>query len=345
MNRKMSADELDLAIEQFLAGSPSESGCNSMLAIGKEIRLLPSSDFKDQLRDELLRKAEAMTSECPQVLFSVESSDLLSSLERRDFSFLPADPRSFLFSFLSHVAAVVLLASGIWVTRTVVKRSPALSELTYIPIPLGQEAPHGGGGGGDHSTVEVSRGTPPKFGVEQLAPPAIVVRNPSPKLPVEPTVLGPPQIKLPQSNRIGDLLSSNPTIPSNGVGRSGGMGNSVGTGLGPGDGVGAGPGSEAGFGGEAFRPGNGVSAPRAIYDPEPEYSDEARRIRYQGVVVLSVVVDPSGHPRNIHILRALGLGLDEKAIQAVQKWKFEPGMKDGRPVAVAVNVEVNFRLY
>jgi TonB family protein len=74
-------------------------------------------------------------------------------------------------------------------------------------------------------------------------------------------------------------------------------------------------------------------------------SDEARRIRYQGVVVLSVVVDPSGHPRNIHILRALGLGLDEKAIQAVQKWKFEPGMKDGRPVAVAVNVEVNFRLY
>ena len=123
------------------------------------------------------------------------------------------------------------------------------------------------------------------------------------------------------------------------------MGNGAGTGLGIGEGAGLGRGYEAGFGGEAFRPGNGVSAPRPIYDPEPEYSEEARRIRYQGVVVLSLIVDPFGRARNIHIVRALGLGLDEKAIEAVQKWKFEPGMKDGRPVAVAVTVEVNFRLY
>jgi protein TonB len=57
------------------------------------------------------------------------------------------------------------------------------------------------------------------------------------------------------------------------------------------------------------------------------------------------VVDAQGHPRNIHVARSLGLGLDEKAVEAVRKWKFEPGTKDGQPVAVQVNVEVNFRLY
>ncbi|HET8825195.1 MAG TPA: energy transducer TonB [Terriglobales bacterium] len=82
-----------------------------------------------------------------------------------------------------------------------------------------------------------------------------------------------------------------------------------------------------------------------MYDPEPEYSEEARKIKQQGMVVLSVVVDQQGRPRNIHIARSLGLGLDEKAIDAVKRWKFTPGTKDGIPVAVQVNVEVSFRLY
>jgi TonB family protein len=109
--------------------------------------------------------------------------------------------------------------------------------------------------------------------------------------------------------------------------------------------MGYGPGSDRGFGGGPFRPGAGVTAPRAIYEPEPEYSEEARKIKQQGMVVLSVVVDQQGRPRNIHIARSLGLGLDEKAIEAVKKWKFTPGTKDGIPVAVQVNVEVSFRLY
>jgi TonB family protein len=88
-----------------------------------------------------------------------------------------------------------------------------------------------------------------------------------------------------------------------------------------------------------------VTAPRAIYDPEPEYSEEARRVHFQGVVVLSIVVDQAGHARDIRVARSVGLGLDEKAIEAVKKWKFEPGVKDGHPVAVGVNVEVNFRLF
>jgi TonB family protein len=91
--------------------------------------------------------------------------------------------------------------------------------------------------------------------------------------------------------------------------------------------------------------GNGVSAPRALDAPDPEYSEEARKAKYQGVVVLWMVVDPNGSPREVRVTRKLGMGLDEKAIEAVRKWKFEPAKKDGKPVAVQISVEVNFRLY
>jgi len=93
-----------------------------------------------------------------------------------------------------------------------------------------------------------------------------------------------------------------------------------------------------------FRPGNGVSAPLVIYKIEPEYSEEARNADFQGTVVLQVIIDESGHPTEYKILRPLDLGLDEKAIEAVRQWRFRPGLKDGEPVAVVVNVEVNFRL-
>jgi TonB family protein len=81
-----------------------------------------------------------------------------------------------------------------------------------------------------------------------------------------------------------------------------------------------------------------------IYRPEPEYSEQARKAKIQGTVILHLEVDPTGHTRNIEMVRGLGMGLDEKAIEAVSKWEFRPGMKDGQPVAVAVTVEVNFRL-
>ena len=93
------------------------------------------------------------------------------------------------------------------------------------------------------------------------------------------------------------------------------------------------------------RVGGGVSAPRVIHQLDPEYSDEARKEKIEGVCVLYVVVGPDGLPRDIRVQRVLGHGLDEKAIEAVRQWKFEPALKDGKPVAVAVNVEVTFHLY
>ncbi|MGA8299278.1 MAG: energy transducer TonB [Terriglobales bacterium] len=93
------------------------------------------------------------------------------------------------------------------------------------------------------------------------------------------------------------------------------------------------------------RVGKGVSPPRAISAPDPVYSDVARKARYQGTLVLWLVVDHTGTPRDIRIERPLGLGLDENAVDAVSTWKFKPALKDGEPIAVQINVEVTFRLY
>src|SRR5260370_10184733 len=322
------------------------SDASSLLAIAAELRLLPTLDFKNQLRADLEGEAEERALQpSGGGIESVRNSEtlrqeIMRSLDQREFSMRPADPRSFLFSFVWHVVLVVLIASGIWAGHhTVITTTKFFtSELTY-------PGHNGGGGGGDRNTVQTIRGTPPKFSDQQMTPPAIVVRNPNPKLPVDATVLGPPSVKLPQSNRLGDLMSSNVAFPSNGTGSEGGMGSNSGTGLGQGTGSGVGNGRDAGIGGGAYTVGRGVRAPRAIYDPEPEYSDEARKMKHEGTVILSIIVDAEGRARNIHVARSLGMGLDEKAIEAVKKWKFEPGKKDGQSVAVQVNVEVNFRLY
>ena len=88
-----------------------------------------------------------------------------------------------------------------------------------------------------------------------------------------------------------------------------------------------------------------VSGPHANYLPDPEYSEEAREAKYNGTVVMSLVVDSSGAPTDLQIDRPLGLGLDEKAVEAVSSWEFEPGQKEGEPVAVRIAVEVSFHLY
>jgi len=92
-------------------------------------------------------------------------------------------------------------------------------------------------------------------------------------------------------------------------------------------------------------PGGGVSPPQATHQPGPEYSSEARQLRYEGIAILRIIVDVSGRPQAIQIQRPLGLGLDEKAVAAVSTWKFKPAERDGKPVAVAINIEIQFHLY
>jgi periplasmic protein TonB len=208
-----------------------------------------------------------------------------------------------------------------------------------------RDAMQGGGGGGDRSPLPASKGRLPKATLRQFTPPMAVLANANPRLTMEPSIIAPPDVTLPQVNmaQYGDPLAKLGP-PSNGPGSGGGIGSGAGGGVGSGKGGGFGPGEGVGFGGGVFRVGGGVTAPSLVYKVEPEYSEEARKAKYQGTVLLYVEVDPSGHATNIRVARSLGLGLDEKAIEAVRKWKFAPGKKDGRPVAVAATIEVNFRL-
>jgi periplasmic protein TonB len=203
----------------------------------------------------------------------------------------------------------------------------------------------GGGGGGLNQPLPPSKGRLPRFDMQQLTPPSPVIRNEAPKLSVEPTIVMPDDAAVPNIDMaiLGDPLGKIGP-PSAGPGLGGGIGSGQGGGVGSGRGSGVGPGEGGGFGGGVFRVGGGVSAPRLTRKVEPEYSEEARKAKYQGTVRLQVEVWPDGRAHNIRVVRSLGLGLDEKAIQAVQQWEFVPGKKDGESVKVAATIEVNFRL-
>jgi protein TonB len=276
--------------------------------------------------------------------------DILPSLFGAGYGTYGVRKDTFVLSFLLHtLAIIILLTSGIYISKhsTELKQQVVtiFAPADGIPLPPAPDQAGGGGGGGDRDKLAAPKGTPPRFAAEQLAPPAMVIHNPEPKLTAEPTVVGPPQITLPQLGQLGDPLSNVIGPASNGSGSGSGIGSGTGTGVGSGRGPGVGPGWGGGIGGGAYRVGGGVTAPRALYQPDPEYSEEARKAKFQGTVILWVIVGPDGRVHDMRVYRSLGMGLDEKALEAVKLWRFEPSRKDGQPVPVQINVEVNFRLY
>ena len=203
----------------------------------------------------------------------------------------------------------------------------------------------GGGGGGDRSPLPASKGRLPKFSLEQFTPPTTRIVIETPKLAMDPTVVVPPEIQLPQVPMIqfGDprgLMGP----PSDGPGSGAGIGSGSGGGVGSGTGPGVGPGRGGGIGGGNYRMGGGVTPPQLLHRVDPEYSEEARKAKHQGTVELYVEIEADGKAHKILVRRSLGLGLDERAMEAVRLWKFKPGLKDGRPVTVGALVTVHFRL-
>jgi len=237
------------------------------------------------------------------------------------------------------------VTSGAWfVTKKVaiMKSESTVVELSPYALPVAPQTAGGGGGGGDRDKMETPQGRLPRQAREQFTPPAVVIHNNDPKLPMESTVVAPPVNIAANLPNLGDPFSRIPLgPPSNGTGSGSGIGSGIGSGVGSS----SGPGVGGGIGGGIYRVGGGVSAPRIFYSPDPSYSEEARKANYQGTVVLWTVIGPDGRPRDIKIARSLGMGLDEKAIEALRQWKFEPAMLNGRPVPVQINVEINFRLY
>jgi len=220
--------------------------------------------------------------------------------------------------------------------------SPVLPKL-----PPGNKKAGGGGGGGEHNPIPASRGRLPKFSYTQLAPPSVHPPE-NPKLQVPATILVVPDIKIPSPNlpNYGDPMAKLIT-DSNGPGGGGGIGTGYGTGVGSGEGAGYGPGHGWNTGGGFPRAGeNGYGSPDCIYCPPPQFSDEAVTAKYQGVVTLLVVITPDGRATDIHVAQSPGLGLEEKAIEAVRTWRFKPAVgPDGKPAAVRMPIEVTFRLY
>jgi TonB family protein len=257
-------------------------------------------------------------------------------------------------SVIVHVVLLGLILFATFSPKTVqlVKPHETVTLIAPSPdqyaLPVAEKIVAGGGGGGEREHLPAPKAALPKPAMQQITPPAIVVHNEHPKLTAEPTVVVPPQIKM-ADNRMPSLgdpqAPALPSAPSSGVGSGGGIGSGSGGGVGVGHGPGVGAGSGGGMGGGVFKVGGGISAPQAVSTPDPEYTEEARMAKTQGKCILWLIVDDTGKPRNIKVVRGLGFGLDTKAIEAVQQWRFQPALKDGKPVNVQISVEVGFHLY
>ena len=202
---------------------------------------------------------------------------------------------------------------------------------------------HGGGGGGGRSPLPPSKGILPRLAHRQFVPPTSTPPENKPVLMMEATLVAPVESPTPAVlARIGDPLGRDGP-PSDGPGRNGGIGDGDGGGIGGRKGPGFGPRDGGGveFSGKLS---GGVVAPVVLYKVDPEYSEEARKAKYQGTVLLVIEVGEDGKPQRFRVVRSLGLGLDEKAIEAVSQWKFKPATRDGRPVPAPATIEVNFRL-
>ncbi len=265
--------------------------------------------------------------------------NIFSMLSGENDGLYRARRETFVLSMLGQAGIVGLL---IYFTSCVIQGGPEIArEMPKVDQIRLIFSGNSGGGGGNHDPLPAWHGNIPQPSLDtQLVPPMIVLPKESPKLPMPESVNVAPDVKLPQGGQIGDPFSKF-SILSNGPGGPGGMGSGCCDGIGPGTGAGVGDGPPGIF--PAGR--GGVTVPQVIFNPEPSFSDEARKSKSQGIVLLLVVVGKDGHPYNIRVGQSLGMGLDEKAIEAVNRWRFRPGTLNGQPVATQIAVQVDFHLY
>ena len=246
------------------------------------------------------------------------------------------DPKALGMSVVFQGIVVALLM--ITVTAPVIKKKLIDVPLVAPPPPPKPivPKPNQGGGGGSRSPLPPVKAELPKPAPKQFVPPLVTIEHPA--LTMDASLIAPPDAWAAPTGAIGNPLGS--IGGGGGFGSGGGIGNGKGSGIGNGNGSGAGGGN----GGGVFNVGNGVTPPALLVKVDPEYSEEARKAKYSGSVTLSIVVNTDGKAEQISVVKSLGMGLDEKAVEAVQKWKFTPGKNKGVPVKVRATVEVNFRL-
>lgn len=247
------------------------------------------------------------------------------------------DPTSTAIAVLLH--GIVILLIAFLIAKKVNFAAPVkVQQATAVEIPpmAPMRAHSMGGGGGQKGPTPVTKGTPPKFVEHQIVPPKAPPLE-KPKINIAPTLEVQKDVHMASS--IPQLGVANSPL----VGMS--MGNGTGTGMGAGSGPGLGPGSGGNTGGGPKRVGGGISAPQVIYQVEPEFSEEARKAKVSGNVIVYLWVDKNGLPSHVRVVRGVGMGLDEKAVEAVRQYRFKPAMENGKPVTVEMNIEVNFQIF
>lgn len=254
--------------------------------------------------------------------------------------------QSVLYSFCIHLAAIsAMLVVATFshysnnTYRAVTVLEPVRPRLLTAPRfrPARSTAEPGSEGGGHKTLLPVDRGNVPKVAQKVFLWPTPRSRE-TPQIALPTGLEDMPRIAV-------DTPIGIPTgflgTRSLGRGDGHGVGDGKGNKIGPGEGHG--PGGQPGVG--SGGPLQHLSAlPQVLWKIEPEYSEEARKVRHQGSVMLALEVGSDGRPKNIRVVRSLGLGLDERAVEAVSQWRFKPGVFNGRPVSSPVSVEVSFRL-
>jgi protein TonB len=249
------------------------------------------------------------------------------------------DPKATASAIIIYTALILLFV--FWGYRKIhefqEKKTMQLIALT-TPPPMAPAKDVMGGGGGQRGATPVTKGHMPKFADTQITPPkAPPLEQPKIQMP-DPTIEVQKDLKMANNNMPNIGLPTSPLIGTS-------MGNGSGSGLGSGNGSGLGNGTGGGFGGGLRHIGGGVSSPELIYKVDPEFSEEARKAKFMGIVLVNLIVDQNGNPVNVHVLRGVGMGLDDKAVEAVKQYKFKPAREGGKPVAVELNVEVNFQIF
>lgn len=264
-------------------------------------------------------------------------------------------PKRMGLSLLASAAFDVLMATLL----ILASRYAPPSTATFLPdllnnsmVFLAVPGPGGGGGGGGNQMKQPPRQaqlpgkdklTVPVEKPPALEPPKQPKEEPN---PVEQLIM-PAKILASAATSTSGIIDTGPATESQGAGTAGGAGAGAGTGIGPGTGSGLGLGSGGGFGGGVYQPGNGVTPPKEIFVPKPQYTADAMRARIQGTVWVECIVQTNGICTDTHVVRSLDptFGLDQEAVRAAKLFRFRPGMRLGEPVAVLVTIELSFMLH
>ncbi len=323
----MNVTDQDNATDTF------DRALNQTLAERGAIDPLPG--YPQRLQAHLANAADssAFSTTAPSVSFLSMANGIKS----------PRSQASFWTAIVTHGVAIAIIA--LLIARHVQLAAPVPPQVATLVVPLPPPSPPPilpraekmGGGGGQHDLAPVSKGHLPKFAETQIVPPKAPPTIP-PKLAIEPTVVVQKDLKL-ADNKMPDLGLPSSTLAGNS------LGNGNGTGIGSGSGAGIGPGSGGNYGGGVAHIGGSVRPPVLVSQVDPEFSEEARKAKFSGNVEVYLWVDENGNPSHVKVVRGVGMGLDEKAIEAVRQYKFKPALQNGKPVKVDLYVDVNFQIF